>query len=234
MTKHTYKSKEIGGMVKKISFTLLILIITAVFVSSTITAAAALDETINISPIVQLDYKNMPDLTTDTTVKVDVLTTLDNSTKATLKELRENVTGVAYLVNISSSGVNLSDVVNITINLPVAKTWANAQKNICVLKQSNGFKEIVTTELLENETTDSTLTYKAQIQSISDVLAVVGVETLSPVVETEAPTSNQTQTPLNEAAEPTETDSVETTPATTNVGLVGAMLGVLALSRRFK
>lgn len=234
MTKHTYKSKEIGGMVKKISFTLLILIITAVFVSSTVTVAAALDETINISPIVQLDYKNIPDLTTDTTVKVDVLTTLDNSTKATLKELRENVTGVAYLVNISSSGVNLSDVVNITINLPVAKTWANAQKNICVLKQSDGFKEIITTELLENETTDSTLTYKAQIQSISDVLAVVGVETLSPVVEIEAPTSNQTQTPLNEAAEPTETDSVETTPATTTVGLVGVMLGVLALSRRFK
>lgn len=234
MTKHTYKSKEIGGMVKKISFTILILIITAVFVSSTVTAAAALDETINISPIVQLDYKNIPDLTTDTTVKVDVLTTLDNSTKATLKELRENVTGVAYLVNISSSGVNLSDVVNITINLPVAKTWANAQKNICVLKQSDGFKEIITTELLENETTDSTLTYKAQIQSISDVLAVVGVETLSPVVEIEAPTSNQTQTPLNEAAEPTETDSVETTPATTTVGLVGVMLGVLALSRRFK
>lgn len=206
---------------------ILLVILFAVF--SFIGAAAAENETTQVSPIVFLTFDKIPhDIISGTEITINVSSKINQSLLTTLKNIGGvSVNNIAYLVNITSNGIDVTNLTGVTMQLPASHTWTVNHSNITVLTITNQTVSVVNTSLVsENE--DNLDIFQVNLTSLPDEVLLVSITNTSipdtPIVTPTHTPEIQTQTATQIPASPA--------PLFWIAGCL--VIGILFLNRRRK
>jgi len=206
---------------------ILLLVLFAVF--SFTGATAAENETTEISPIVFLTFDKIPkDIISGTEITINVSSEINQSILTSLKDIDgRSITNIAYLVNITSNKMDVTNLTSVTIQLPVSHAWTVNQSDIHVITIMNQTVSVINTSLTGvNE--DNLDVFQVNLTSLPDEILLVSITNTS---MSDTPVS----TPTHTAETQTQTQTVTQTPASPapllwTVGCLG--IGILFAVRR--
>ena len=208
----------------KIIFTLLIVLF-AIF--SFTGSVAAENETTQVSPILFLTFDTIPaDLISGAEVTLNTSSNISESTLKMLKNM-EGVSGmnIAYMVDITSKGLNTSTINQTRIQLPVAKSWTENKSNIGVITITNQTVKHYNASLIES-VDDKQQVFQANLTSLPDKVFLVSI---TKTIIAETPVSTPTQ--VIDSPTPTIT-STPASPAPL-MWIAGCLvIGILFANRR--
>jgi len=182
---------------------ILLLVLFAVF--SFTGAAAAENETTEISPIVFLTFDKIPqDIISGTEITINVSSEINQSILTSLKDSDgRSITNIAYLVNITSNNMDATNLTSVAVQLPVSHAWTVNQSDIHVITIMNQTVSVINTSLTGvNE--DDLDVFQVNLTSLPDQILLVSITNTS---MSDTPVSTPTHT-----AE-TQTQTVTQTPA---------------------
>lgn len=189
---------------------ILLLVLFAVF--SFTGATAAENETTEISPIVFLTFDKIPkDIISGTEITINVSSEINQSILTSLKDIDgRSITNIAYLVNITSNNMDVTNLTSVAIQLPVSPAWTVNQSDIHVITIINQTVSIINTSLTcVNE--DNLDVFQVNLTSLPDEILLVSITNTSmsgtPVstpthtaeTQTQTQTQTVTQTPVSPA-----------------------------------
>lgn len=208
---------------------ILLLILFAVF--SFTGAAAAENETTEISPIVFLTFDKIPqEIISGTEITINVSSEINQSIITTLKDIDGmSITNIAYLVNITSNKMDVANLTGVAMQLPVSHIWTVNQSDIRVITIMNQTASVINTSLVsanEDKKQDDLDVYQVNLTSLPDEVLLVSIANTS-ILDT--PVSTPTHTAK------TQTQTVTQVPASPapllwTVGFLG--IGILFAARR--
>ncbi len=185
---------------------ILLLVLFAVF--SFTGAMAAENETTEISPIVFLTFDKIPqDIISGTEITINVSSEINQSLLTSLKDIDgRSITNIAYLVNITSNNMDVTNLTSVAIQLPVSHAWTVNQSDIHVITIINQTVSIINTSLTcVNE--DNLDVFQVNLTSLPDEILLVSITNTSmsgtpvstPTHTAETQTQTVTQTPASPA-----------------------------------
>lgn len=204
---------------------ILLLILFAVF--SFTGAAAAENETTEISPIVFLTFDKIPqDIISGTEITINLSSEINQSILTTLKDIDGmSITNIAYLVNITSNKLDVTNLTGVAIQLPVSHVWTVNQSDIRVITIMNQTVSVINTSLTDINDNNIDV-FQVNLTSLPDELLLVSItNTIMPDTPVATPTrtaETQTQTVTQTPASPA--------PLLWTVGCLG--IGILFAARR--
>ncbi|ABN07542.1 hypothetical protein Mlab_1376 [Methanocorpusculum labreanum Z] len=204
---------------------ILLLILFAVF--SYTGVATAENETTEISPIVFLTFDKIPqDIISGTEITINVSSEINQSILTTLKDIDGmSITNIAYLVNITSNKLDVTNLTGVAIQLPVSHAWTVNQSDIRVITIMNQTVSVINTSLTDINDNNMDV-FQVNLTSLPDELLLVSItNTIMPDTPVATPThtaETQTQTVTQTPASPA--------PLLWTVGCLG--IGILFAARR--
>jgi hypothetical protein len=157
---------------------ILLLILFAVF--SFTGAAAAENETTEISPIVFLTFDKIPkDIISGTEITINVSSEINQSILTSLKDIDgRSITNIAYLVNITSNNMDVTNLTSVVIQLPVSHAWTVNQSDIHVITVMNKSVSVINTSLTGvNE--DDLDVFQVNLTALPDEILLVSITNTS-------------------------------------------------------
>ncbi|RBQ23216.1 MAG: hypothetical protein ALMCE001_19000 [Methanocorpusculum sp. MCE] len=185
---------------------ILLLVLFAVF--SFTWAMTAENENTEISPIVFLTFDKIPqDIISGTEITINVSSEINQSLLTSLKDIDgRSITNIAYLVNITSNNMDVTNLTSVAIQLPVSHAWTVNQSDIHVITIINQTVSIINTSLTcVNE--DNLDVFQVNLTSLPDEILLVSITNTSmsgtpvstPTHTAETQTQTVTQTPASPA-----------------------------------
>ncbi len=171
-------------------------------------AAAAENETTQVSPILFLTFDTIPEgVVSSSEITLSVSSEINQSLLTTLKNIdRISVNNIAYLITITSNGFNTSNLTGAVIQLPVSQTWTVNHSNINVITITNQTISVFNTSLIgvNDEKQDI---FQVNLTSIPETVLIVSITDTSipktpvPTLQkmTESPTPTATHVPSSPA-----------------------------------